>query len=678
MANRLAGSTSPYLRQHADNPIDWQPWSPAAFAEARHREVPVLLSVGYAACHWCHVMAHESFADPEVAAYVNEHFVSIKVDREERPDVDAVYMEATQAMTGHGGWPMTCFLTADGDPFHCGTYYPARPHGGMPSFTQLLGAVVRAWTSEGERVRDAARGITQRLSAVTRSLPAAEVDDDTLAGAVVALTGDFDEEHGGFGDAPKFPPSAVLEFLLRHHERTGDPDALAMTEITAEAMARGGLFDQLAGGFARYSTDATWTVPHFEKMLYDNAQLLRVYAHLARLTGSGAAARVTDMTAAFLLRDLRTGDGGFASALDADADGEEGTTYVWSPAELVEVLGADDGAWAAELLGVTAEGTFEHGRSTLRLPADPDDPGRWQAVRKSLLAARGRRPQPERDDKVVAAWNAMTVTALVEASAALGRSEWLAAARRAAALLLRVHVVDGRLRRTSRDGEVGDAPAVLEDHGALAEALLALHQATGEARWLDEARVLLETTLAHFAETDDDGAPTGRFWDTADDAESLVTRPREVTDGATPCGSSLLAGALLTASVLVEPEASARYRELADAAVASVGGLLARHARFAGSWLGVADTAAAGPLQVAVVSADDTEGRAGRERLAETARRHAPGGAVVVAGEPDADGVPLLADRPLVDGAPAAYVCRGFVCDRPRTDTDDLAAALAR
>ncbi|GAA4863564.1 thioredoxin domain-containing protein [Actinomycetospora straminea] len=678
MANRLAGSTSPYLRQHADNPIDWQPWSTEAFAEARRREVPVLLSVGYAACHWCHVMAHESFTDDEVAAFVNEHFVAIKVDREERPDVDAVYMEATQAMTGQGGWPMTCFLTPDGDPFHCGTYYPARPHGGMPSFTQLLGAVVRAWTQEGERVRDAARAITGRLASVSRSLPAAGVDADTLAGAVAALTEDFDESRGGFGGAPKFPPSAVLEFLLRHHERTGSSDALAMTEITAEAMARGGVFDQLAGGFARYSVDPDWVVPHFEKMLYDNAQLLGVYAHLARLTGSGAAARVTDMTAAFLLRDLRTPEGGFASALDADAAGEEGTTYVWSPAELVEVLGPEDGAWAAALLGVTEEGTFEHGRSTLQLRADPDDPGRWQAVRKALLAARGRRPQPERDDKVVAAWNGLAVTALVEASAALGRGEWLAAARRAAALLLRVHVVDGRLRRTSRDGVVGDAPAVLEDHAALAGALLALHQATGEARWLTEARALLETTLDHFAETGDDGAFTGRFWDTADDAESLVTRPREVTDGASPCGSSLVAGALLTASLLVEPAASARYRELADAAVTEVGGLLARHARFAGHWLAVAEAAAHGPLQVAVVAADDPEGRAGRVRLADTARRHAPGGSVVVAGEPDADGVPLLAERPLVDGAPAAYVCRGFVCDRPRTAVDDLAAALAR
>jgi uncharacterized protein len=674
MANRLAGSTSPYLRQHADNPIDWQPWSSGAFVEARQREVPVLLSVGYAACHWCHVMAHESFSDPEVAAYVNAHFVAIKVDREERPDVDAVYMEATQAMTGQGGWPMTCFLTPDGDPFHCGTYYPASPHRGMPSFTQLLGAVVRAWNDEGERVRDAARAITQRLASVSRSLPPAGVDADTLAEAVVALTGDFDEQYGGFGGAPKFPPSAVLEFLLRHHERTGSSDALAMTDITAEAMARGGLFDQLAGGFARYSVDATWTVPHFEKMLYDNAQLLRVYAHLARLTGSPSAARVTDMTAAFLLRDLRTAQGGFASALDADAAGEEGSTYVWSPAELVEVLGAEDGAWAAELLGVTADGTFEHGRSTLRMPVDPDDPTRWQAVRRALLAARAGRPQPERDDKVVAGWNALAVTALVEASAALGRSEWLAAARRAVALLLRTHVVDGRLRRTSRDGEVGDAPAVLEDHAALVEALLALHQATGEARWLSEARSLLGTTLAHFAEVGEDGAYTGRFWDTADDAEALVTRPREITDGATPCGSSLLAGALLTASLLVEPEASAPYRELADAAVDAVGTLLSRHSRFAGSWLGVAEAAAHGPLQVAVVAADAP----GRVRLADTARRHAPGGSVVVAGEPDAEGVPLLADRPLVDGGPAAYVCRGFVCDRPRTAAEDLAAALSR
>lgn len=667
MANRLADSTSPYLRQHADNPVDWREWDPAAFAEARHRGVPVLLSVGYAACHWCHVMAHESFEDADTAAFVNEHFVAIKVDREERPDVDAVYMEATQAMTGHGGWPMTCFLTPDAEPFHCGTYYPRHPHGGMPSFMQLLAAVVTAWTDDGPRVRGAARQITERLSSVSRSLPPATVDADVLTHAVAGLTREFDEHHGGFGGAPKFPPSSVLGFLLRHHERTEDSDALAMVEITAEAMARGGLFDQLAGGFARYSVDATWTVPHFEKMLYDNALLLRAYAHLARLTSSPLAARVTGATAGFLLRDLRTAEGGFASALDADAAGEEGSTYVWSPAELVEVLGDEDGAWAATLLGVTDDGTFERGRSTLRMPADPDDAGRWQGVRKALLAARAARVQPERDDKVVAAWNGFAITALVEASTALGRSEWLAAARRSAGLLLRVHRVDGRWRRTSRGGVVGGAPGVLEDHAAVAEAFLALHQATGEARWLDEACLLLDLALEHF------GDGSGRFWDTADDAETLVTRPREITDGATPCGSSVLAGALLTASVLVDAARSARYREAADRALETAGGLMAEHARFAGGWLAVGEAAVAGPVQVAVVGgADDPH----RTRLAEVARRRAPGGSVVVAGEPDAAGVPLLAERAPVDGSAAAYVCRGFVCDRPRTSADELSAAL--
>ncbi|MEJ2867449.1 thioredoxin domain-containing protein [Actinomycetospora sp. OC33-EN08] len=666
MANRLADSTSPYLRQHADNPIDWRPWEPAAFAEARERDVPVLLSVGYSACHWCHVMAHESFSDPQVAAFVNDRFVAIKVDREERPDVDAVYMEATQAMTGQGGWPMTCFLTPTGEPFHCGTYYPAEPRGGMPSFTQLLAAVVRAWETDGDTVRDAASGIAARLAGVARSLPAAQVDAEVLAGAVASLEAEFDAGAGGFGGAPKFPPSSVCEFLLRHHERTRSAAAWRMVTRTHERMARGGLFDQLAGGFARYSVDAGWVVPHFEKMLYDNALLLRSYAHEARTVG-GLARHVTELTAAFLLRDLRLPDGGFAAALDADAAGEEGSTYVWSPAELEDVLGPEDGRWAAKLLAVTPEGTFEHGRSTLQMPADPDDVARWSSVRRALLAARAQRPQPARDDKVVAAWNGLAITALVEAAGALGRPDLLAAARRAGGMLLAVHLVDGRLRRTSRDGVVGDAPGVLEDHAALAEGLLALHQATGEARWLDEACRLLDLALEHFADAD-----PGLFWDTADDAEALVTRPREITDGATPCGLSVLTSALLTASVLVGPEPSARYREAADAALTTAGTLLARHARFAGGWASAAEAALAGPLQVAVVGASPEE----REPLVAVARRRAPGGTVVVAGEPSAPGVPLLADRPLVDGAAAAYVCRGFVCDRPATTPDELAGAL--
>ena len=515
MPNRLAGATSPYLLQHADNPVDWWEWSDAAFEEAARRDVPVLLSVGYAACHWCHVMAHESFEDVATAAQVNAGFVAVKVDREERPDIDAVYMAATQAMTGQGGWPMTCFLTPAGEPFHCGTYYPT------VHFRRLLAAVTQAWTDDGARVRSSAGQIAARLADnAAATLPPAGLDTEALEAAVQELVGEFDAVNGGFGGAPKFPPSMTLEFLLRHHERTGSGQALHLAAATAGRMARGGMYDQLAGGFARYSVDARWVVPHFEKMLYDNALLLRVYAHLARIAGPHAALarRVAEETAEFLLRDLRTPEGGFASALDADTDGVEGLTYAWTPAELTEVLGEQDGAWAAQLLAVTPEGTFEHGSSTLQLPADPDDPARWRRIRATLLAARNRRPQPARDDKVVTAWNGMAVLALAEAGAALGRPDWVGAADATADLLLERHVVDGRVRRSSRDGTVGAAAGVLEDHAFLAEALLALHQATGAAHRLQQAVDVLDLTLAHFADPVD---RAGAFFDTADDAEAL-------------------------------------------------------------------------------------------------------------------------------------------------------------
>jgi uncharacterized protein YyaL (SSP411 family) len=662
MPNRLAQATSPYLLQHADNPVDWWEWTDEAFAEAVRRDVPVLLSVGYAACHWCHVMAHESFEDDATAAQINTGFVAVKVDREERPDIDAVYMAATQAMTGRGGWPMTCFLTPEGEPFHCGTYYPTA------QFRRLLAAVTQTWTDESARVRSAAAQITARLAENAAAvLPPAGLDADALEHAVAGLAGEFDRAHGGFGGAPKFPPSMILEFLLRHHERTGSVEALRMVGVTAERMARGGVYDQLAGGFARYSVDDRWVVPHFEKMLYDNALLLRAYAHLARVPGPQQclARRVAEETAAFLLRDLRTAEGGFASALDADTDGVEGLTYAWTPAQLADVLGDDDAAWAAALLVVTASGTFEHGSSTLQLPADPDDPQRWERVRSTLLAARNRRPQPARDDKVVTAWNGMAVLALAEAGAALGRGDWVAAAAETADLLLTRHMVDGRLRRSSRAGVVGTAAGVLEDHAFLTDALLALHQATGEARRLDQARQVLDLTLARFA----DPAAAGSFFDTADDAEALLHRPREIADNATPSGAAALAGALLTASVLVDQPG--RYRAAADEALRSVGTLAQRHPRFAGHWLTVAEAAVRGPLQVAVAGPEP-----GRAALAAHARAIAPGGTVVVAGEPDAPGVPLLAHRPPVDGAAAAYVCRGFVCDRPVTTPEELTAAL--
>ncbi|OLT49209.1 N-acylglucosamine 2-epimerase [Saccharomonospora sp. CUA-673] len=667
MANRLANSTSPYLLQHADNPVDWWPWGPEALAEAAERNVPILLSVGYAACHWCHVMAHESFEDDEIAAVMNEHFVNVKVDREERPDIDAVYMSATQAMTGQGGWPMTCFLTPDGKPFHCGTYYPPAPVHGMPAFRQVLDAVARAWDERPEELTEGAGKIVEHLEKQSGPLREQQVDDELLTAAVTKLREETDPGYGGFGGAPKFPPSMVLEFLVRHYERTANPAALSIVELTAEGMARGGIYDQLAGGFARYSVDGRWVVPHFEKMLYDNALLLRVYTHLARRTGHAGAQRVAADTAEFLMRDLRTPQGGFAASLDADTDGVEGLTYVWTPKQLVEVLGEDDGAWAAETFAVTDEGTFEEGASTLQLPADPDDTERWQRVRTELLTARNRRPQPDRDDKVVAAWNGLAVAALAEAGTALGEPEWVDAAGDAARLLLDVHAVDGKLRRTSRDGVVGEADGVLEDYACTAEGLLALHQATGDPEWLGEATRLLDVAVDRFAAE----AP-GAFHDTADDAEQLINRPADPTDNATPSGASALASALLTASALAGPDRATRYRSLCEKAVARAGALVTQVPRFAGNWAAVAEAMQTGPLQVAVVGED----AAARQELVATAARRVPGGSVVLAGTPESADVPLLADRPLVDGEPAAYVCRGYVCERPVTTSEDLVRQL--
>ncbi|MBP2370893.1 thioredoxin domain-containing protein [Pseudonocardia parietis] len=671
MPNRLVAATSPYLLQHADNPIDWYPWSAEAFAEARRRDIPVLLSIGYAACHWCHVMAHESFSDPGVAAVVNRGFVAIKVDREERPDVDAVHMAATQALTGQGGWPMTCFLTPDGEPFHCGTYFPPEPRHGLPSFRQLVDAVSAAWSSDGDRVRFAAGRIAEQLAEQAGADPEpVAVGEQTLDDAVEELAAQYDRLHGGFGDAPKFPPSMVCEFLLRHHERTGSEQALRLVTGTCEAMARGGMHDQLAGGFARYAVDEGWVVPHFEKMLYDNTLLLRAYAHLGR-RGSALGERIARSTAEFLLRDLRTPEGGLASALDADTDGVEGLTYVWTPRQLREILGAEDGDRAAALLQVTDTGTFEYGTSTLQLPRDPDDAAWWERVRATLLAARDTRPQPARDDKVVTEWNALAVVALAEAGSAAGRADWVRAAGEIADLLLDVHVVDGRLRRSSRNGVAGDADAVLTDHALLVAGLLALHQVTGSPARLASALDLLDTTLERFAAPDRPGAYTDTAADAAD-AALLPHRPRELTDNAYPCGSSSLADALVTASVLAPPERSARYRDAAEQALRTVGTLVPRAPRFLGHWLTAAEALVAGPLQVAVV------GEPGGGPLTRRARRDAPGGAVVVAGNPDAEGVPLLAGRGTVDGAPAAYVCRGVVCDVPVTSSDDLSELLAR
>ena len=681
--NRLASATSPYLRQHASNPVDWMEWGEEASAEATRRDVPILLSVGYASCHWCHVMAHESFSDPATAELMNANFVCVKVDREERPDIDAVYMSATVAMTGQGGWPMTCFLTPGGEPFYCGTYYPKVPRGGMPSFTQLLTAVTDTWVNRRDEVDQAAGQVAQALREQTAGLPGSEigVSPELLAHAVQAVLRDVDERYAGFGGAPKFPPSALLEGLLRHYERTGHETARQVVSLTCAAMARGGIYDQLGGGFARYSVDAAWVVPHFEKMLYDNAQLLRVYAHLARLDSDDALPqRITEETAAFLLTDLRTAEGGFASAFDADthpepgAPGIEGATYVWTPQELTDALGPEDGLWAAAVFSVTPEGTFEHGSSVLTRytdpgtgPDDPADAARFDDIRRRLHAARDLRPQPERDDKVVTAWNGIAITALAEAAAAHDRPDWVDAAARCARFLLDRHIVDGRLMRASLGGVVGSAPGVLEDYAWLATGLLALHQVTGERAWLDRAQNLIDTATTHFGDPENPGS----WFDTAADAETLVARPRDPLDGATPAGASAFAETLSTAAALSEPGRAARYRALAEATTNAGAVVLARAPRSGGQWLSVAESMVAGPIQIAIsVPADGT----GADDLLRTARTFAPGGAVIVAGQQDS--TPLLADRPAVNDVPAAYICRGAVCDLPVSDPDRVRAAL--
>ena len=657
MPNRLAEATSPYLQQHADNPVDWWEWSDEAFAVAQTLDRPILLSVGYAACHWCHVMAHESFEDASTAAYMNEHFVNIKVDREERPDVDAVYMSATQAMTGHGGWPMTCVLTPEGEPFFAGTYFPPEPRQGSPAFTQVLQALSDAWSERRDEVLTVSKDVLAHLRSGVDPIGGA-LGPEQLDAAVESLATQYDAEAGGFGNSPKFPPSMVLEFLLRNAARTGSQQALDLVAGTCEAMARGGMYDQLSGGFARYSVDRFWRVPHFEKMLYDNALLLRVYLHWWRETKSPLAERVVRETGRFIIDELGTPEGGFASALDADSDGHEGTFYVWNPNQLMRILGPADGAWATSLLGVTGAGTFERGFSTLQLREDPDDEERWQGVRGALLEARASRTRPARDDKVVASWNGLAITALAEAGVLLDEPDFSAAAVRAAALLAEVHL-DDRLVRTSRDGVASTHAGVLEDHGAVAEGFIAVLGITGDPVWLDRARLLLDRVVDHFAD------PAGGFFDTADDAQTLVVRPKDVSDNAYPSGTSAAVAALLAFAAVTGEH---RYRAAAESGLASAASVAVQVPRFAGWTLAAAEAVIAGPLEIAVVGE-----RAERAGLHRAALGLASPGAVVVAADAGTS-IALFEQRGLVDGKAAAYVCRGFVCERPVTTVEDLLA----
>jgi uncharacterized protein len=683
--NRLADASSPYLRQHAANPVDWFEWGEEAFAEAARRDVPIFLSVGYASCHWCHVMAHESFEDAEVAKVLNEHFVSIKVDREERPDVDAVYMGAVQALSGRGGWPMSVFATPDGKPFFGGTYWPKDDRMGMPGFLRVLDAVIDAWTSRRDEVVASGGKLVGHLQAAQEldgeAFPLGEALVDEAASRAVRL---WDADLGGFGQAPKFPQAMTIDFLLAHHLRTGDSAALDAAAHSLDAMARGGIYDHVAGGFARYSVDDRWLVPHFEKMLYDNALLLRAYAHAAVVVDDEQLrlrfARVAREVATYLLRDLRHPQGGFYSSTDADSEGEEGRYFVWSLAELEEVIAAtgEDGSEWARFLGATAEGNWE-GVNILHEPVprtegDRAFAARLEVVRAALAERRAGRVPPGLDDKVLTSWNALAIGALSEAGALLGQPAWIAEAARTAGFLREHLVADGALLHTWSEGHGASVPAFLEDVSYLAQGLLALHEASGDATWLSWARELAADADARFAEVSDDGAFTGAWFATSHDAEALPARPKDLWDNAQPSGASVMADVHLRLLALT---ASAHHAEVAQATLRRFSSRAVQAPTGYGELLRAGERALAGPVEVAVVAPSHADA----EPLVRVFReRWRPGAvlAVGVAGSSDAEVVPLLADRPLRDGTATAYVCRSFACDQPVTTPEALREQLAR
>jgi uncharacterized protein len=667
--NRLIGETSPYLLQHAHNPVDWYPWGPEALERARAEDKPILLSIGYAACHWCHVMAHESFEDAETAAQMNRDFVCVKVDREERPDLDGIYMDAVQAMTGHGGWPMTVFLTPEGSPFYAGTYYPKVDRMGMPSFRRVLAAVADAWARRRDDVRRQGAQVVEVLAAQSGGLGGdgdGQLAPETLAQAFEGLRGAFDSTWGGFGPAPKFPQPMTLEFLLRCHLR-GFEGALDMVRLTLDKMAAGGIFDQVGGGFHRYSTDGRWLVPHFEKMLYDNALLVRLYTHAWQVTGDDRYRTVAGRTADYLLRELRHPDGGFFSSQDADSEGVEGRFFVWSWEELVAVAGEP----VARHLGASPEGNWE-GTNVLWTPrpAGPELEAEVAAALPRLFEAREARVHPGTDDKVLAAWNGLAIAALAEAGRSFGEPRYTEAALAAASFVLEALTGEGgRLLRSWREGRKG-GPGYLDDYACMAEACLTLYETTFDLRWLREARRLAGAMVELFADPGGDG-----FYQTGRDAEELVVRPRELFDNAVPAGSSVAADVLQRLGRLTgDPETE----EAGRAALRPVLGVLGRAPTGFGHALGAADFALARVREVAIVGrpgAEDTQAL-----LAEVWGTYQPNRVVAAAGPDDtaAQGeVALLADRPALEGRATAYVCEHFVCQRPVTSPAELAAQLA-
>jgi uncharacterized protein YyaL (SSP411 family) len=666
MPNRLAGETSPYLLQHAHNPVDWYPWGPEALARAKDEDKPIFLSIGYAACHWCHVMERESFEDAATAADLNRDFVAVKVDREERPDLDQVYMAAVQAMTGGGGWPMSVFLTPDGKPFYGGTYFPPQPAHGMPAFRQVLAGVVKAWHDERDEVLAAGGRMVASLIQHNQTVSSDDAPTrELIDAATAAIEAGFDATNGGWGRAPKFPQPMTIEYLLRRAATTGDPRPLAVARRSLDAMAAGGIHDQLGGGFHRYATDAIWLVPHFEQMLYDNAQLARVYTNAFSLTGDARYRDVAIETLDYLLRELRRDDGTFAASQDADTEGVEGATFVWTAAEIREVLG-DDAPLFTAAYDVTEPGNWE-GRTILRrvLPIG-DDPqeARLAAARERLLEVRQKRAQPARDDKALAAWNGLAIAALAEGGR-LGETRYVEAAVTAAESLdAGLRRPDGRLGRSWKDGRA-TGEGVLEDYADLAEGLLALYEATFDERWFVTARRLADAILDHFVD------PAGGFFDTADDHEALITRPKDVQDNAVPAGGSMATGVLLKLAALT---GETRYRAAAERAIATVIPYLARYPTGFANWLSAAHLSVEGIDELAIVGPPTDE--ATKALIAVAATGFRPNLVLAVSPDPSASAVPLLEGRERIDGMPTAYVCRDFACRLPVTEPAALRSQL--
>ncbi|MEX2159665.1 MAG: thioredoxin domain-containing protein [Dehalococcoidia bacterium] len=678
MPNRLANETSPYLLQHKDNPVDWYPWGDEALKRAREEDKPIFLSIGYSSCHWCHVMERESFENHEIAALMNELFVNIKVDREERPDVDSIYMSAVQAMTGQGGWPMSMFLTPDGKPFYAGTYFPPEDRGGMPAFPRVLEALAEAYRDRRHEVLETTGRITEHLKQQTEAQPSNEpLTRDMFGEAFRTLASTFDNEHGGFGSAPKFPSPMQYEFLLRYWHATGDPEPLRMVELTLQKMARGGMYDQAGGGFHRYSTDQLWLVPHFEKMLYDNAQLVQLYLHAWQATGNALYRRIVEETLTYSEREMLDPAGGFYSAQDADSEGEEGKFFVWTPAEIHEAAGPELARVVRTYYGVTEAGNFE-GRSILWRPRGDDAiaaelgltldelKAEIETARARLLEARSHRIAPARDDKVLTSWNALMLRAFAEAGAVLDNAHYVDIAHRNAEFLLSSLVEDDRLLRTWKDGRA-KLNAYLEDYAYLIDALLTLYEATFEPRWLSEAARLADGMIDLFW---DDSR--GVFFDTGRDHEELVVRPRDIFDNATPCGGSAAALALLRLAVFTGNVDLERH---AVSSLRSVRDYLGRMPSGFAHWLCALDFYLSTPKEIVVIGPRDDA--ATRALLDVAFTRYRPNKVVAGAESPAQDGVsPLLKERGMIGGRPAAYVCEHYACRLPVTDPDALARQL--